>query len=86
MVALTEFNLEHYERSAALLETDPDRDRDASLQYTYGVALVRSGRADEATRVFSALLTPTRRFGRKSTSFSALLRRSRVTTMRRSTR
>jgi tetratricopeptide (TPR) repeat protein len=57
MVALTEFNLEHYARSAALLGPDPERDRDPSLQYTYGVALVRSGRAEEATQVFSALLT-----------------------------
>lgn len=57
MLALTAFKLDDYARAAALLGGDPQRDRDASLQYVYGVALVRSGRAGEAERVFSQLLT-----------------------------
>jgi tetratricopeptide (TPR) repeat protein len=56
MLALTEFNLEHYGRAAALLEDDPRRAEQPALQYTYGVALVRSNQADKASEVFSALL------------------------------
>ncbi len=57
MLALVEFNLEHYARAAALLEQDPARANQAALQYTYGVALVRSGQADKASDVFSTLVT-----------------------------
>ena len=56
MLALTEFNLEHYGRAAALLDGDPARAGQSALQYTYGVALVRSNQADKAAQVFSALL------------------------------
>ncbi len=56
MLALAWFNSEGYEQAAALLRDDPGRAANASLQYTYAVSLVRSGRAEEAGPVFDALL------------------------------
>ena len=56
MLALARFNSHSYEAAAALLRDDPGRATTPSLQYTYAVALVRSGRAAEAEPIFDALL------------------------------
>ena len=56
MLAVAWFNAEEYAKARDLLRDDPERDADSSLQYTYGLALVRSGQAAEAERAFSALL------------------------------
>jgi tetratricopeptide (TPR) repeat protein len=56
MLALAWLNADHYEEAAALLREDSARATDRSLQYAYGIALVRSGRAAEAEQVFSDLL------------------------------
>lgn len=56
LLALAHFNLEHYADAAELLRDDPRRAGDVSLQYTYGLALVRSGRAAAAEREFSRLI------------------------------
>ena len=56
MLAIAYLNTEAYEQSAALLADDPQRDADSSLQYAYGLALVRSGRAADAEAIFSRLL------------------------------
>ncbi len=56
LLALAELNTESYDKAAALLESDPERLRDPSLQFAYGLALVKSGRAAEAERIFSGLL------------------------------
>ena len=57
MLALSAFNTAQYQRAAELLMNDPQRDEDPSLQYMYGVALVRGGRSDEAEKIFSRLLS-----------------------------
>jgi len=57
MLALALFNSEAYGEAADLLRDDPSRTADPSLQYAYGVALVRSGRAAEAQRIFSEMLS-----------------------------
>lgn len=56
MLALSALNAEDYARAAELLRSDPARASDASLQFAYGVALVRSGNAAEAERIFSQML------------------------------
>ena len=56
MLALAWLNAEVYDRAAALLATDPARAADRSLQYAYGLALVRSGRTVEAQPIFDRLL------------------------------
>jgi tetratricopeptide (TPR) repeat protein len=56
MLALASLNARAFDRAADLLKTDPDLERDPSLQYAYGVALVHSGRAADAERLFSSLL------------------------------
>ncbi|OLE81734.1 MAG: hypothetical protein AUF76_12190 [Acidobacteria bacterium 13_1_20CM_2_65_9] len=56
MLAIAYLNTEAYEQSAALLAEDPQRDADPSLQYAYGLALVRCGRAADAETIFSRLL------------------------------
>lgn len=56
MLALAHFNSGAYRRAADLLANDSGRTSDPSLQYTYGVALVRSDRADEAEAVFTRML------------------------------
>jgi len=45
-----------YDRAAGILAADPGRDDDPSLQYAYGLALVRSGRPAEGEQIFSSLL------------------------------
>jgi tetratricopeptide (TPR) repeat protein len=56
MLALAALNTEDYGRAAELLRGDPGRPGDTSLQFAYGVALVRSGNAAEAERIFSEML------------------------------
>ena len=46
-------NTEAWEKAAVLLENDPERETDASLQSAYGLALVRSGRAARAEEVLT---------------------------------
>ncbi|MDX1501379.1 MAG: tetratricopeptide repeat protein [Thermoanaerobaculia bacterium] len=56
MLALAHLNGEGYAEAAELLEDDPERASNPSLQYAYGVALVRSDRAAEAADLFSRLI------------------------------
>jgi tetratricopeptide (TPR) repeat protein len=56
MLAIAWLNAEAYEKAAELLRDDPGRDEDASLQYAYALALVRSNRASEAEPIFGRLL------------------------------
>jgi Flp pilus assembly protein TadD len=56
MLALAWLNVEAYDKAATLLKDDPQRATDESLQYAYGMALVRSGHADEAQRIFTDLV------------------------------
>jgi tetratricopeptide (TPR) repeat protein len=57
MLALAWFNAEAFDKAAELLASDPDRDANPSLQYAYGLALVRSDRAAQAEEIFTRLLT-----------------------------
>jgi tetratricopeptide (TPR) repeat protein len=57
MLAIASLEIEDYDRAATLLANDPERERDASLQYAYGLALVRGDHAAEAEAIFSRLLT-----------------------------
>jgi Flp pilus assembly protein TadD len=56
MLALACLNTEGYEKAAELLRDDAERERDPSLQYAYGLALVRSDHAAEAQEVFAKLV------------------------------
>jgi tetratricopeptide (TPR) repeat protein len=56
MLAMALFNTEVYGRAAELLRDDPERDADPSLQFAFGLALVRSDQAAEAEKVFARLL------------------------------
>ena len=56
MLALAWLNTESYAKAAELLQDDPERETDPSLQFAYGMALVKSDRAAEAERVFAQLL------------------------------
>ena len=56
MLAMTLIQTEEYPRAAELLAADPEREREPSLEFAYGLALVRSGRPAEAEQVFSRLL------------------------------
>ncbi len=56
MLALAWLNAAAFERAAELLRDDTTLRGDPSLQYAYGVALTRGGRAAEAQAVFSRLL------------------------------
>jgi tetratricopeptide (TPR) repeat protein len=56
MLALSYLNAEAYAKAADMLRDDPQRFSDASLQYAYGLALVRSDRAVEAEAIFSGLV------------------------------
>jgi tetratricopeptide (TPR) repeat protein len=57
MLATTLIETEAYGRAAELLAGDPGRDDDPSLQFAYGLALLRSGRVEEGERIFRRLLT-----------------------------
>jgi tetratricopeptide (TPR) repeat protein len=56
MLALASLNTEDFAKAVDLLRDDPQRDADPSMQFAYGVALVRSGRAAEAEATFSKLV------------------------------
>jgi tetratricopeptide (TPR) repeat protein len=56
MLAAALIETEEYDRAAELLAADPGREDDPSLQYAYGLALVRSGRPVQGEQVFSRLL------------------------------
>jgi tetratricopeptide (TPR) repeat protein len=56
MLAIAYLNTDVYAKAAELLAVDPDRNADPSLQYAYGLALVRSDRAADAESIFSRLL------------------------------
>jgi tetratricopeptide (TPR) repeat protein len=56
MLALASLNARAFDRAADLLKADPDLQRDPSLQYAYGIALVHSGHASDAEQLFSSLL------------------------------
>lgn len=54
-LALAHLNLESYEEAARHLAADPARTGDPALQYAYALALVRSGRAEEAAAAYETL-------------------------------
>src|SRR6185295_11878821 len=56
MLAMAWLNSEAYDRAEELLRDDPARETDASLQFSYGLALARSNRGAEAEAVFARLL------------------------------
>jgi tetratricopeptide (TPR) repeat protein len=56
MLALASLNADDYALAVDLLRDDPQLHADPALQYAYGLALVRSDRADEAERMFSRVL------------------------------
>lgn len=56
MLSLAWFNAEAFDKAAELLATDPGRETIPSLQYTYGLALVRTDRAAQGEEIFSRLL------------------------------
>jgi tetratricopeptide (TPR) repeat protein len=56
MLAVASLHSGRFEQAATLLADDPARDSDPSLQYAYGVALVRSGQGPLAEAVFSRLM------------------------------
>jgi tetratricopeptide (TPR) repeat protein len=56
LLAMAWLNAEGFEQAADLLRDDAERLRDPSLQFAYGLALVRSQRSAEAEKVFSSLL------------------------------
>ena len=56
MLAVASLHSGRFEQAATLLADDPARDTDPSLQYAYGLALVRSNQASLAEAVFSRLI------------------------------
>ena len=56
LLATSWLNIEAWEKAAALLEDDAQRKTDPALQFAYGLALLRSGRAAEAEPVLEGLL------------------------------
>ncbi|HET7294084.1 MAG TPA: tetratricopeptide repeat protein [Vicinamibacteria bacterium] len=56
MLAMSYLNTSAYQNAVDLLQDDRARAASPPLQVAYGLALVRSGRAQEAQRVFSRLL------------------------------
>ncbi len=60
MLALAALNSGDPEQAAELLRDDPGRAGDRALEYAYSVALVRSGRLDDATRSMTELLSDNR--------------------------
>src|SRR6185503_19810917 len=56
MLALAWLNLQQYAKAAEILADDPDREADPSLQFAYGLALVKTDRAAEAETVFARLI------------------------------
>jgi tetratricopeptide (TPR) repeat protein len=56
MLGLAWFHVENYTKAAELLEGDPERESEPSLQFAYAMALVRSDRAEQAKAIFDRLL------------------------------
>jgi Flp pilus assembly protein TadD len=56
MLAMVCLNTQDYDQAVSLLQNDGERERDPSLQYAYGLALVRSNRAAEAQSIFAKLV------------------------------
>jgi tetratricopeptide (TPR) repeat protein len=56
MLAMAWLNTKAYDKAAELLRDDAQVNADPSLQFAYGLALVKSDRAAEAERVFSQLV------------------------------
>ena len=57
VLAIAYLNTDAYAQAAELLAGDSDRSADPSLQYAYGLALVRSNRAADAESIFSRMLS-----------------------------
>lgn len=57
MLAMAWLNTRAYEKAAELLQDDPERATNPSLQFAYGLALVKTDRAAEAERVFDGLIS-----------------------------
>jgi tetratricopeptide (TPR) repeat protein len=57
MLAMSWLNIEAWEKASALLQDDPERTTNPSLQFAYGLALLRSRHATEAESVLAGLLT-----------------------------
>ncbi len=57
MLALAWLNAGSYDQAVELLAGDSERATNRSLQYAYGLALVRSGRAEAAETIFAELLS-----------------------------
>jgi tetratricopeptide (TPR) repeat protein len=53
MLATSWLNTEAWDKAAALLEDDPERETDASLQFAFGLALLRGGQAARAEEVLT---------------------------------
>jgi tetratricopeptide (TPR) repeat protein len=56
MLAIASLNIDDFEKTTELLRDDPERETDPSLQFAYGIALVRSGKAADAETIFTHLL------------------------------
>jgi tetratricopeptide (TPR) repeat protein len=56
MLAMSWLDIQEWEKAAALLKDDPGRPTEPSVQFAYGLALVRSRRAAEAEKVLAGLL------------------------------
>lgn len=57
MLAIACVNTLSWERAVVLLQDDPGREADLSLEFAYGLALLRSNRPVEAEKVFEGLVT-----------------------------
>ena len=56
MLALAYLNTQDYAKAAELLRDDPERRPNPSLEFAYGLALVKSDRAAEAEPIYAGLL------------------------------
>jgi tetratricopeptide (TPR) repeat protein len=56
MLAMAWLNTDEFARAAELLGADPGLDADPAVQFAYGLALVKSGRAAEAGPIFARLI------------------------------
>jgi tetratricopeptide (TPR) repeat protein len=56
MLALAYLNTQEYAKASDLLRDDPERDSNPSLEFAYGLSLVKSNRAAEAEPIYARLL------------------------------
>ena len=56
LLALSYFSSGRYDRAASLFKADHSLVADANTQYAFGLSLFRSGKVEQGTQVFSALL------------------------------